>query len=322
MNTTQLLDGPYLAEQQWWLPDFIQRYFDIPAVPPVQSSTLVLLDPNHLGRTVPEIRSLLRENGVRQVYSSSHLLSVSANVGSVRDSFINGLRAFLPETHSVKRQARIITLVQSPEPSLPFTLPDSAFILEGSGFFPFHAVLMAAYCSRIEFDIPPKQVDDDNPAPDQRFDIRFTRLSFGNEMVMACFREWLYRQDCNMLRPAILPSSPSLPPTPPFEILRQDPEKRRQLSQDISSSHSELILWNFVLNVLDFRRLMTMLGVDDERIWTSLSLAWEILLDALNLCCITRAAEDESRGLNTSGAREILKRGLGLFDNPPGLRQP
>lgn len=320
MSSTQLPEGSSLAEEQWWLPDFIQRRFDVPVVPPVESLTLVLLDPIHLGMTVPAIRSLLRENGVRQVCSSSHSLSGSANMVCVRGSFINGLHAFLPETHSVNLQAQIITLVQSSEPILPFRLPDSAFILEHGGFFPFHAILMAAYCSRIQLNIPPQGGDDGNPAPGQTFDIRLTRLPFRNEIVLACFREWLYRQDCNWLRPAILPSSPSLPPGPLFETLQQDPQTRRQLSQDIASSHSELRLWIFVVNVLDFRRLMTMLGVDDERIWRALSLAWEILLNALNLCCITRSAEDESRGLDTSRARDILRRGLGLVENPPGLR--
>lgn len=300
MNTTQ--QGSSSTEEQWWLPDFIQRHFDIPVVPPVQSSTLGLLNPNHLGMPVPEIRNLLQADGV---------------------SFYNGLRAILPEGDSVVNlQARTITLTQSPHPSLPFTLPNSAFILEGSGFFPFHAVLMAAYCSRIEFDIPPAGTIGGTFVSGQSFDVRITRLPFGNEMVMACFREWVYRQDGNVLSPAILPSSTSLPPTPPFEVLQRNPERRRRLSQDLSSSQSELHLWRFVLNVLDFRRLMTMLGVDDTRIWTSLSLAWEILLDALNLCCIARAAVDEARGLDTSATRETLRRGLGLFDNTPGSQQP
>lgn len=242
------------------------------------------------------------------------------NAPAVRDSFNNGLRAILPRGDSVVNlQARTITLTQRPDPSLPFTLPDSAFMLEGSGFFPFHAVLMAAYCSRIKFDIPTAGTIGGTSVSGQRFDVRIIRLSFGNETVMAYFREWVYHQDERLLSSAILPSSTSLSP---FEVLQRNPERRRRLSQDLSSSQSEPLLWEFLLNVVDFRRLMTMLGVDDTRIWTSLSLAWEILLDALNLCCIAKAAEDEARGLDTSATRETLRRGLGLSDNTPGSQQP
>ncbi|KAG8904286.1 hypothetical protein FRB99_001954 [Tulasnella sp. 403] len=122
-----------------------------------------------------------------------------------------------------------------------------------------------------------------------------------------------------MLRPAILPSSTSLQSTIVFSNLSRDPDARRELAAEYATAYSELDLWEWVSNVLDCRRLVTMLGVDDERVWASMTVAWDVLLQALNMSCVMRAAVDESRGVDTSAIRALLNRGLGMFEGPSDL---
>lgn len=135
---------------------------------------------------------------------------------------------------------------------------------------------------------------------------------------MACFREWVYRQDQSVLRPILLPHSISFPGSGGFEALRDDVGLRRRVSRELASNCTEQLLWDHVSSVLDCRRLMTLLGVDDERIWAAMTVAWDVLLHALNAACEVEAVKDELQGKDTSAIRALLNNGLEMDETSLG----
>ena len=77
----------------------------------------------------------------------------------------------------------------------------------------------------------------------------------------------------------------------------------------------ELQMWNYVYMTLDFRDLMMILGVEDLRVWATMEVAWDVMLQALNASCVRLAQADAERGINTSEAKVWLNRGLGFFED-------
>lgn len=63
---------------------------------------------------------------------------------------------------------------------------------------------------------------------------------------------------------------------------------------------------------------MTLLGVDDERIWAAMTVAWDVLLHALNAACEVEAVKDELQGKDTSAIRALLNNGLEMDETSLG----
>ncbi|KAG8958835.1 hypothetical protein FRC03_008745 [Tulasnella sp. 419] len=278
---------------EWWLPFIIPRYFETPSLPSVNPSAVTTLDSSYEDLSdIEAIRKRLAEESVQ---------------------FVNGSRSFDPKNHSVDLTGGRVTLRDLPQIPKPFARPDHAFILEGGGFVPFHAVPFAAYCANVAF--PPQPSTDATQAlPSSSYHVNLVPLRFNNIKALVWFREWIYHQDDNILRKLMIPSERNVPRTP-IEQLNGSPKARFDLAQAIASAYTELEQWNSIFMVLDLRDLMILLGVDDLRVYGAMEVAWDVVLQSLNACCVKHAQADAAKGIDTSQAREWLNRGLGFFED-------
>jgi hypothetical protein len=129
----------------------------------------------------------------------------------------------------------------------PFIRPNFAFLLDGGGLFPFHATPFTAYCANIVLDPLPQP---SSPEPRRlssnsgtlhpnlvRYDIRVLRLKFKNSAAITWFREWVYHQDCNILRRALMPYN-NVASQSSMDQLKLSPRARYELANEISSAYT------------------------------------------------------------------------------------
>lgn len=145
--------------------------------------------------------------------------------------------------------------------------------------FPIHSIILATHCANLPI-LPPSNVTRPG-APGSTVSLPMVPLCIPAPDVFPQLSSFLYTKRIDLLLASLLPCSV------PHPLYRDDPTSERvlsllqQFSSRLATTYGTQGLLAHAMAVNGLWRNACALGIDDEKLWCGLDVAWEILITAL-----------------------------------------
>ncbi|KDQ56851.1 hypothetical protein JAAARDRAFT_132305 [Jaapia argillacea MUCL 33604] len=257
----------------------LPRFLKKPEFKAVESEVIEGIDEGLKGVDVEFVRDCLEEVGPRmmQVLASVQAEPIRNALPKELSIIINDLSADLP-THMFAVYAR--------QPSPPSSSSDAP--RRRVTLFPIHNIVMASHCAnlpRLSTEKPktPEKVGEEVTVP-------VVPLCIPSPQTFPQLSAYLYTKRSDHLLASLLPCPPPQPfvfssssSSSPSDSPESHDAKLLAYAKKLAGTYTPNALLQHAMLINGLWRNVCALGVDEERLWCTLDLAWEVVLRAMAL---------------------------------------